>query len=793
MTSDQLECRQPTMAAPVPLSPGTRLGVYEITAALGAGGMGEVYRARDLRLERDVAIKLLTGDHDDGAERLLREARSASALNHPNICTLHEINETGPRPFIVMELVDGEPLDRRLRGRGLPVPTVARLGAEIADALAHAHARGIVHRDLKAANVVVTAEGRAKILDFGIAKRVANVDMAAATLSVQTLTADLEIAGTLPYMAPEVLEGRPADARSDLWALGVMLVEMTCGSRPFAGDTALGLSTAIMRDEPKIPQDVPAPLADVMRTLLAKEPARRYQSAAEVSTALQRLSVRDVPSRPRPAGVKPVVMTVAALVVAAAAISAWWFATRGAATAASSGAIQSIAVLPLQNLSRADDQQYFADGMTEALISDLSAIGNLRVISRTSVMQFKDTTQGLAAIADALKVDAIVEGAVLRTDTRVRITARLIDARTQGQLWRGEYEKSLSDAIELQREVASTIGREIRGELTPVDTERLARKTTVDPEAYQFYLRGRFQWNLRSYANLQQAVQLFQDAIVRDPGFALAYAGLADVYVVLGDYRDVLPSEAYSRAREAADTALRLDPSLAEAHTARAWLAMSLERDWTAAEASFRRALQLNPGYATAHQWHGEFLAVLGRFDEALAAMQRAQDLDPLAPMPQAIHGWMAYLAGRYDEAIRLCEGVLARDPTFRPARMYRAWTYMDTGRLDDAEQEIAVLLKGTSSPAVPLATLGRIRARRGDRPGAARVIEQLRALPYPPSFDIAKLHAELRDRDATLSWLAKAESERSSAVLYIKSDAAFAWLRDDPGFVALLQQLHLR
>ena len=781
------------MAAPTSLSPGTRLGVYEITAALGAGGMGEVYRARDLRLERDVAIKLLTGDHGDGPERLLREARSASALNHPNICTLHEINETGPRPFIVMELVDGEPLDQRLRGHGLPVPTVARLGAEIADALAHAHARGIVHRDLKAANVVVTAEGRPKILDFGIAKRVSSADMAAVTLSVQTLTADLEIAGTLPYMAPEVLEGRPADARSDLWALGVMLVEMASGSRPFAGNTALGLSTAIMRDEPRIPPELPVPLTDVMRTLLEKEPARRYQSAAEVSTALRRISSGDVPPGPRPGSVTRRFVGLATLLVVAAAIMAWWFATRGAARPASSGPIQSIAVMPLQNLSRADDQQYFADGMTEALISDLSAIGNLRVISRTSVMQFKDTTRSLPDIADALKVDAIVEGAVFRTDTRVRITARLIDARTQGQLWRGEYEKSLSDAIELQREVASTIGREIRGELTPADTARLARKTTVDPEAYQSYLRGRFQWNLRSYANLQRAVQLFQDAIVRDPGFALAYAGLADVYVVLGDYRDVLPSEAYGRAREAADTALRLDPTLAEAHTARAWLSMSLERDWTAAEASFQRALQLNPGYATAHQWHGEFLAVLGRFDEALAAMQRAQDLDPLAPMPQAIHGWMAYLAGRYDQAIKLCEGVLARDSTFRPARMYRAWTYMDTGRLAEAEQEIAVLLKGASSPAVPLATLGRIRARQGDRAGATKVIEQLRALPYPPSFDIAKLHAELRDREATLTWLRTAESERSSAVLYINSDAAFAWLRDDPAFIALLKQLHLR
>ncbi|HVJ27053.1 MAG TPA: protein kinase [Vicinamibacterales bacterium] len=758
------------MTVPTPLPPGTRLGSYEITAALGAGGMGEVYRARDVRLERDVAIKLLTGGQDDGAERLLREARNASALNHPNICTLHEINESGPRPFIVMELVDGEPLDRRLTAGS-----------------------GIVHRDLKSANVVITADGRPKILDFGIAKRMATADLAAATVSIKTLTADQEIAGTLPYMAPEVLEGRPADARSDLWALGVMLAEMASGSRPFAGNTAVALSTAIMRDEPRIPAEVPAPLGDVIRTLLAKEPSRRYQSASEVSTALQRISMGGVAPGSKAPGFRVAVAVLTAVAIITGAGAWWWFTGRAAGDVAPGNRIRSVAVLPLQNLSNAEEQQYFADGMTEALISDLSAIGELRVISRTSVMQFKNTTRSLSDIAEALTVDAIIEGAVLRTDTRIRITARLIDARTQGQLWSGVYEKPISDAIELQREIASTIGREIRGELAPADTARLARRTSVDPEAYQSYLRGRFQWNLRSFANLQQAVKLFQDAIARDPGFALAYAGLADVYVVLGDYRDVLPAEAYGRAREAADTALRLDPSLAEAHTARAWLAMSLERDWAAAEASFQRALQLNPGYATAHQWHGEFLAALGRFEEALAAMQRAQDLDPLAPMPQAIHGWMALLAGRYDEAIKLCEGVLARDPTFRPARMYRAWTYMETGRLDEAEREAKALLDMASSPAVPLATLGRIRARRGDRAGALSVIEKLRALPYPPSFDIAKLHAELRNREETLTWLAKAESERSSAVLYIKSDASFAWLRNDPGFIALLGQLHLR
>lgn len=775
------------------LPPGTRLGPYEIIGTLGAGGMGEVYRARDLRLERHVAVKLLTSADQDASARLLREARNASALNHPNVCTLHEIGEADGRPFLVLELVEGEPLDRRIAASGgLPAPTARRLAIQIAEALAHAHARGVVHRDLKSANVVLTPDGRAKVLDFGIARRVAAGDLAEATRSVATLTADNEIAGTLPYMAPEVLAGHPADARADLWALGVMLVEMTSGLRPFEGATGLAVTTAILRDDPRIPDDMPARLAAVARRLLAKDPADRYASADEVAVALAATDTATghEPSSP-PRTTRPVGVAIAVLAVALGAAAVGWFATRDAGSRAA-GPIASIAVLPLANLSGADDQQYFADGMTEALISELSAIGNLRVISRTSVMQFRDTTRPLPEIAAALRVDGIVEGSVMRSDGDVRITARLIDARSDSQVWSGNYRQPLSDAIALQREVAAEVGREIRGELTPADTARLARRTNVDEQAYQSYLRGRFHWNLRSSSDLFLAVEHFRRAIDRDPDFALAHAGLADAYVVLGDYRDLMPADAYGRAREAVDTALRLDPALAEAHTTRAWLSFALERDWAAAERSFARALQLNPGYATAHQWQGEFLAALGQFDEAFGAMTRARDLDPLAPMPQAIQGWMAYLAGRFDDAIRLCEGVLTRDPDFRPARMYLAWTQMDQGRLDEAEEEITALLRVSASPAVPLATLGRIHARRGDLAGARDALAKLQALPYQPSFDIAKLYAEMKDRAHTLEWLERAERERSSAVLYIKWDRAFAWLRDDSGFRALLERLNL-
>lgn len=778
------------------LATGARLGPYEIVAPLGAGGMGEVYRARDTRLHRDVALKLLAADDARAGERLLQEARHASALNHPNICTLYEIGDADGQPFLVMELVDGDSLDRRIGAGGLPLPTVLRLAGQIAEGLAHAHARGVIHRDLKTANVAVTAEGRAKILDFGIARRMSTAALADATRSVATLTADQEIAGTLPYMAPEVLEGRPADARSDLWALGVILIEMATGRRPFSGSSGVSLSTAILRDDPVVAADMPAPLADVARTLLAKDPARRYQSASEVSATIERLSTRDtLPATAVPSSRRSW-LTRAAIVLLGVAVgaSAWWgFAGRtGGAPAGTS--IGSIAVLPLENLASAGDQEYFADGMTEALISNLSAIGELRVISRTSVMQFKGTTRSLAEIAQALKVDAVVEGAVMRTADRVRITARLIDARTEQPIWRGEYEKPLSDAITLQREVASTIGREIRGELSPSQAAQLARRSEVNAEAYQSYLRGRFHWNLRDSADLMQAVTFFREAISRDPGFALAHAGLADAYVVMGDYRDMKPSDAYRHAQEAVDIALKLDPFLAEAHTTRAWLAFAVERNWELAEQSFQRALELNPGYATAHQWHGEFLVALERFDEAFAALKRARELDPLGLMPPAIHGWALYFAGRYAEAIALCDEILERDPSFRPARMYRAWSNMDEGRLDEAEREIRALLQiSSSNPAVPIATLGRIHARRGERRAAMQALEELRALSYPPSFDIAKLHAELRNRDETLEWLRRADVELNSAVLYVRGDRAFAWLHGDPAFTQLLERLNLQ
>lgn len=769
------------------LAPGARIGHYEIVSLLGEGGMGRVYRAWDTRLERDVAVKVLSDDARDTARQALREARAASALNHPGICTLHEAGESDGLPFLVMEFVDGETLDRRIPENGLPAAEVIRIGAAVADALAHAHSRGVIHRDLKCANVALTADRRPRILDFGIARRVSTGTLAETAAASSILEAGT-IAGTLHYMAPEVLQGQPADARSDLWALGVMLVEMASGRRPFDGATALALSSAILRDPPQIPPTVPRELAAIARRLLAKDPADRPGSAAETAAALRAITARPQEGTGVRRGVR---IALAAAVVLALGLAAWpllsgWRAGMG------NRSIGAIAVLPLGDDSPNADQGYLADGMTEAIISQLSAFDDLRVISRTSVMRFRGTTEPLAQIARTLGVDAVVEGAVLQAAERVRITARLIDVRTERPIWRGEYEEPLGDAIALQREIAAAIGREIRGELTASERERLERRTEVDPQAYLAYLRGRSHWNRRGREDLTLAAAAFEEAIRRDPGFASAYAGLADVYVLLGDFRDMLPATAYARARDAVNEALELDPQLAEAHTTRGWLAFAVDRDWSLAEHSLARAIELNPGYATAHQWRGELLTALGRFDDALESLARAQALDPLAPMPQAVRGWAAYLARRYEEALALCEGVLARDPRFRPARLYRAWTFMELGQLDEAERETQLVLEQPTSRAVPVATLGRIAARRGDRTAAERAIQELKALEYPPSFDIAKVLAELGDRDEALTWLERSAQEQNSAVLYIDVDPSFTELRSESRFQALRATLRL-
>lgn len=619
---------------------GQTIAHYKVTAKLGAGGMGEVYRAHDEQLDRDVALKVLPASSfsDPSARaRLLREARSAAALNHPNICTIHEVGDAEDQTYIAMELVEGQPLSARLSEGPLTADQVLRYGTQIADALAHAHERQILHRDLKSANVVLTPDGRAKVLDFGLAKRLSEGEMDEATRSQASLTQPGAIVGTLAYMAPEQLRGEPADARSDIWALGIVLYEMATGARPFQGQTGFALSSAIMNQTPApLPSQVPAWLRAVIDRCLEKEPGRRYQRAGELRAALEAIETGRVspwagwryhltPRRGLLAAA-----TLALLVSVALGLNIGGLRTRLAGSS-SAPKITSLAVLPLENLSGNPEQDYFADGIHEGLILELSKLNGLRrVIARPSMVRYRKTDKPLAQIAGELRVDALITGSVVRAGDRVRVTAHLINPATEEQLWGEQYDRPLGDVLSLQDEIVAAITRQINVKLTSQESARLARARPVDPEAYEAYLRGLFHLHLRSAKDLEIALQYFQRAVQKDPNYASAYAGIAQAWghrEVLGIVpRSAVPPEVIPAVRKA----LELDDTSAEAHTVMALVYSVYGAEWLAAEKEFRRALELAPNDADVHQYYGGFLEGQGRFQEAQAEKEMSVQLDPL-------------------------------------------------------------------------------------------------------------------------------------------------------------------
>lgn len=515
--------------------PRQTFGRYEIVAALGAGGMGEVYRARDARLGRDVAIKFVAPLGGESAAALsLAEARAASALNHPHLCTLFEVDELDGETFIVMELVEGRPLSSVIEREGLAAQAVIRYGAQIAAGIGHAHDRQILHRDLKSANVMITSDGRAKILDFGIARRYVDRDVDQTTVLAQPLDEIGPIAGTLPYMAPEILRGEPPTPRSDVWALGVLLFEMASGCRPFTGATAVELTSAILRaPAPTMPSTMPPGLSGVVQRCLEKEPGPRYANAGQVAAALEALSGGTGPvSSARPAaGRRAVVMAAVALAAVALGTLLW---RRTSAGDASVQVIRSLAILPLSDLSGADDE-YFADGITDALIGEVGQLDSLRVISRTSMMRYRHSQKSIREIAGELNVDAVLEGSVSRIGPRVRITAPLVQASNDLSLWTNTYERDVGDLMTLQRELARSVATELRVRLTPTQQGRLAAGRHVTPAAVESYLRGRYQWNKRTPESLIAGIALFEDAIRHDTSYAAAYAVLPPVTCSLED------------------------------------------------------------------------------------------------------------------------------------------------------------------------------------------------------------------------------------------------------------------
>jgi serine/threonine protein kinase len=743
---------------------GQKLGHYEIVTKLGAGGMGEVYRARDTRLERDVAIKVLpvAALSDEAARaRLLREARAAAGLNHPHICTIYEVGEAEGQAYIAMELVEGQPLSDSVSAGPLPGAQVLRYALQIAGALAHAHERGVVHRDLKSANVVLTPDGRAKVLDFGLAKRLTGDESEAATRSQPSLTRPGAIVGTLAYMAPEQLRGEPADARSDIWALGVVLYEMAAGNRPFRGPTGFVLSSAILNQAPApLPAGVAGELQAVIERCLEKEPARRYQRAGEVRAALEAIQSGTV--------------------------------DRAELKRAQLGK-RRLAVLPFENLSGDAGQDYFVEGTHEGLITDLARLSGLRVIARPSVMRYKGTEKPLPQVAEELKVDTVLTGSVMRSGERVRVTAQLIEAATEECLWADRFERDVRDVLSLQNEMVAAIARGIELRLTPSEQARLVSARRVNPEAYEAYLKGRFHWFKLLPAELERAMQYFQLALEKDPDLALAHVGLAMTWMGLNAAGVAPPTELYPRMEAAARKAIELDPALAEAHDLRAWALTWYHYDWPAAERSFRRALELNPNHAHGRSFFGLFLSSMTRWDEGRAEAERALELDPHNAFFQWIWGMQLLLERRFDEAI---VEMRRSQPGF-PTANWGLWhAYHAQQRFEEAlaEARAGVPLRTPHVPDVAEALSrgftdgGYVGAMRR----AAQTLEARSGQVYVGSDIVAELYAAAREIERGMHWLEKAYEEHQAVLVYLNVHPIWDSLREQPRFQALLRKMNL-
>ncbi len=796
------------------LTVGATVSHYKILGELGGGGMGIVYRARDLKLDRIAALKFLSSrlspDPSDKA-RFIREAKAASALDHPNICTIYEIDETAAgETFIAMAAYEGETLDKRIASGPLALPETIDIARQIASGLDAAHAKGIVHRDIKTGNIMVTNEGQVKILDFGLAK---SAGAARLTMNGGTI-------GTVPYMSPEQARGEDVDYRSDIWSLGVILYEMITGQLPFRSTYPEAVVYAILSEDPapvtSLRSGVPLDLERIVEKAIRKDRSARYQHLDEMITDLKGVNSVFESGKPRPdpnpvrreSGIRSRVSTGIALAVLVvigvgiyvakvvpnkadgpAAIAA------RAVSAPEAGNARSIAVLPFKNISPDREQEYFCDGMTEQIITNLSNLQDLRVIARTSVMQFKNSDKPVPEIARELGVGTILEGSIRKSGNRIRVTAQLIKADSGFHLWARDYDRELKDVFGVQDDVAKAIVAALKLNLTDRENHSIAKRHTQNAEAYQLYLRGLFYWNKRTEEGLNNGIKYFRQAVAVDTAYALAYAGLADSYGVLGYYSWLPPKEAFSRANEAARKSLELDSTLAEGHAALAIVQRDYHWNWSESEKEFKQALALNPGYATAHLWYANYFNGVGRHDDAIAEMKRALDLDPLSLIINADMGRTLYFARRYREAIEQLRKTVEMDQHFALAHIWLGQVLEQTGRLDEAigEFQKGVTLSDTSAFAV--ARLGHAYSVVGNRDQAAKLLEQLKNLSkkkYVSCYDIGIMYAGMGDTDQAFTWLENAFEERSHWLDFLTVDPILDPIRADPRFRVLVNKMGL-
>jgi TolB-like protein/predicted Ser/Thr protein kinase len=793
------------MAGPTALQDsliGLEFGHYRILERIGSGGMGVVYRGYDAHLEREVAIKVLnpgTIADEHSRKRFRNEAHALSKLNHPNIATVYDFETFEGRDFLVMEFIPGMTLKEKLAQGSFPEKDVTTLGMQLAEGLSAAHEHGVVHRDLKPGNLLLNGEGRLKILDFGLAKlRLATQDSPPS----ETLSETHAIAGTLPYMAPEQVLGGAVDARTDIHAAGIILYEMATGLRAFAAADRSDLICAILRSSPTPVSThnpkLSAELARIIGKCLEREPENRYQSAKELAIDLHRLhlgtlsdlhSTSMVTHRQSAERVRWTMLALASvlvLIVALTIANRYGFLFGGA----NAGSIQSLAVLPLANLSGDPQQEYFADGMTEELITNLGKVRALRVISRTSVLQYKQTQKTVPTIAQELNVDAIVEGSVLRSGNRVRITAQLIQAKAERQLWSETYERDVSDVLALQSDVAQAITSEVKTKVTPQEQTRLANRRPVDPEAFETTVKGKhvFEYATREQ-EFQQAVELFQRAINRDPTYAPAWAGLADaLWTQAGTGIEIVsPEDVRDRAIAAAQKALELDETLPDAHDARANIAVEGEWDFAKGQLHYEKALELEPGYAAAHNDYAEMLtAPLQQFSQARQHLDRARELDPLSPWNDInLLVWWRF-QGRPEKVVEEGERARRRNATIWIIPWEIGLARLDLGQASQAANEFEAALKVASPdrPASVLAALGMAYGLAGRKDDALQILAELKLASqnrYVSPFYPAIVYSGLGRMNEAFPLLDRALEQRSPPLLYFtRYDSLCVALRRD-------------
>ncbi len=837
------------------LPAGSTLSHYHIVSKLGEGGMGEVYLAQDTRLDRRVAIKFLHEEFSKDVDKLgrfIQEAKAASALNHPNILTVYEIGEVDGKNYIATELIDGKTLREHLSHKEpLQLNQILKIGVQVSEALSAAHQAGIIHRDIKPENIMLRKDGYAKVLDFGLAKLSEPVGVATGSAGsedatrVQVNTTPGMVMGTVSYMSPEQARGKVTDARTDIWSLGVVLYEMLAGKVPFTGETVNHTIVSILEREPLLLENVPAELQRIVRKSMTKDVEMRYQSARDLLIDLKNLR-RDleiqgelersvVPNREtgnqslenatqmhasdavgatksgQAAATQSVTTSsssleyavtqakshkLAAAIVglvllgAISTVGYFAFVSRGGSTKQ----ISSIAVMPFVNESGNADVEYLSDGMTETLIKSLSQIPNLAVKSRSTVFYYKGKETSPKQIGEELNVQAVLLGRVVQRGEDLKLNLELVNTQSQDVIWSEQYDRKQSDLVSLQSEIAKDVSTKLKLKLSGVEEAKVTKASTADPEAYQSYLKGKFYWNKRTAENIKKAIEQFKAATDRDPNYALAYVGLADCYAVLGEYAGTPTSETIPQAKAYAERAIAIDDRLAEPHATLGIINDQLWR-WTEAEREYKRAIELNPNYATAYHWYSIHLKGVGRYDEAAVAIKRAQEIDPLSSVISINITRLYQLQKNYDASVENTLKLIELDPGFSAAYQYLGLSYLKQGRNAEALASLEKGVESSNRASVALCDLGYGYGITGKRTEANAIVKELEekyAKKESTGQYVAGVYAGLGETDKAFEWLEKAFQSRNGDLKNIRWAIPYEPLRDDPRFKEMLKRMGL-